>query len=447
VALTFRYGAKAGMAFDHPIDTDDGAVPQAVRRFIRNRLFELAGFALFCANVAVGLALASWSPGDPSFNRAIDAMPVNLLGYPGAVISDELMQLLGLGSILVIAVPLAWSARLMMHQGVSRPVRSVLAWVACVFLCSGFLALLPSPSLWPLEAGLGGMSGDVLKAACLTVLTLGLKTVFSTFVAGLIFAGGTLFTATAATGIGRRETSLLTRLFGEKLSDGIVSMTGAIHHAYLGWRARAALRKRELRPEPPPMPEEEASPSFASRLALLFASLFLRGPRSDGRVEPLLAKRAGRNDPWLKLPAHDDETPEAEDEIDVDLEGEGDEGDEGEETEEEDDETVSSPRVGARAKAIRQAKAKRRKAADFELPSLTLLSEPKKTSRGADLSEDALEQNARALEGVLEDFGVKGQIINVRPGPVVTLYELEPAPGIKSSRVISLADDIARARP
>jgi S-DNA-T family DNA segregation ATPase FtsK/SpoIIIE len=61
------------------------------------------------------------------------------------------------------------------------------------------------------------------------------------------------------------------------------------------------------------------------------------------------------------------------------------------------------------------------------------------------VSEDALEQNARLLEGVLDDFGVKGEIINVRPGPVVTLYELEPAPGIKSSRVIGLADDIARS--
>jgi S-DNA-T family DNA segregation ATPase FtsK/SpoIIIE len=61
------------------------------------------------------------------------------------------------------------------------------------------------------------------------------------------------------------------------------------------------------------------------------------------------------------------------------------------------------------------------------------------------ISADALEQNARLLEGVLEDFGVKGEIINVRPGPVVTLYELEPAPGIKSSRVIGLADDIARS--
>ena len=81
----------------------------------------------------------------------------------------------------------------------------------------------------------------------------------------------------------------------------------------------------------------------------------------------------------------------------------------------------------------------------YEFPPLQLLAEPKKPAASAKVSEDALEQNARLLEGVLDDFGVKGEIINVRPGPVVTLYELEPAPGIKSSRVIGLADDIARS--
>ena len=72
---------------------------------------------------------------------------------------------------------------------------------------------------------------------------------------------------------------------------------------------------------------------------------------------------------------------------------------------------------------------------------------PRRAEEGAApaVSAEALEQNATLLEGTLEDFGVKGEIINVRPGPVVTLYELEPAPGTKSSRVISLADDIARS--
>ncbi len=81
----------------------------------------------------------------------------------------------------------------------------------------------------------------------------------------------------------------------------------------------------------------------------------------------------------------------------------------------------------------------------YEFPPLMLLSEPKNNGRRSSVSADALEQNARILEGVLEDFGVRGEIIEVRPGPVVTLYELEPAPGIKSSRVIGLADDIARS--
>ena len=81
---------------------------------------------------------------------------------------------------------------------------------------------------------------------------------------------------------------------------------------------------------------------------------------------------------------------------------------------------------------------------DYQLPPLALLAEPNKP-RSPAVSTDALEQNARLLEGVLEDFGVRGEIIKVRPGPVVTLYELEPAPGIKSSRVIGLADDIARS--
>jgi S-DNA-T family DNA segregation ATPase FtsK/SpoIIIE len=84
------------------------------------------------------------------------------------------------------------------------------------------------------------------------------------------------------------------------------------------------------------------------------------------------------------------------------------------------------------------------KKGDYELPALSLLSEAPKT-KTSHINEDALKQNASMLESVLHDFGVKGEIINIRPGPVVTLYELEPAAGTKSSRVIGLADDIARS--
>src|SRR5262249_34602408 len=105
------------------------------------------------------------------------------------------------------------------------------------------------------------------------------------------------------------------------------------------------------------------------------------------------------------------------------------------------EEAIKPARTPAKPRA---AKAARRSAEGYTLPSLNLLAAHKPNERNAP-SQQAIQENATALESVLDDFGVRGQIINARPGPVVTLYELEPAPGIKSSRVIGLADDIARS--
>jgi S-DNA-T family DNA segregation ATPase FtsK/SpoIIIE len=79
----------------------------------------------------------------------------------------------------------------------------------------------------------------------------------------------------------------------------------------------------------------------------------------------------------------------------------------------------------------------------YQLPTVDLLSPPPKETR-QQIDRAGLERNARLLETVLDDFNVRGDIVEVRPGPVVTMYELEPASGIKASRVIALADDIAR---
>ena len=106
-------------------------------------------------------------------------------------------------------------------------------------------------------------------------------------------------------------------------------------------------------------------------------------------------------------------------------------------------------KAGGLTQGKRAAKAGQREldlgSGEYQLPPLDILSLPSRVSTETKIDEEALEQNARLLETVLDDFGVKGQIVKVRPGPVVTLYELEPAPGTKSSRVIGLADDIARS--
>jgi S-DNA-T family DNA segregation ATPase FtsK/SpoIIIE len=130
--------------------------------------------------------------------------------------------------------------------------------------------------------------------------------------------------------------------------------------------------------------------------------------------------------------------------------------DEDEEDEEEDVPTKRNPRLIETSKSRVESKKTRKEVSqsslellerhgDYELPATSLMNKIPARSGKHQISESALEQNARMLESVLMDFGVQGEITRVRPGPVVTLYELEPAPGIKSSRVIGLSDDIARS--
>jgi len=111
----------------------------------------------------------------------------------------------------------------------------------------------------------------------------------------------------------------------------------------------------------------------------------------------------------------------------------------GEDEEDEEETPARAPRKKAAPRTPT-----RKSSEKFELPPVSVLTAPKASDRQP-LNKAELEANSRALEGVLQDFGVRGEIVKANPGPVVTLYELEPAPGIKSSRVIGLADDIARS--
>ena len=416
------------MAHTHPIDTDDGAVPAAVRQFLRNRALEVAGAILAAIVILFGLALATWSVSDPSFNHAIDAEPQNLLGYPGAVLADELMQFLGLGVIALIAVPMVWAVSFLRHEALPAPIRAIFAWLVSSCCAAGFMSLMPAPGGWPLAGGLGGNAGDILSGAVLTILSIGLKGVFADIMGAAILGFGAFSAASWAANISRGEAALFTRLFGERGMDFIARITDRTRDLLESWKTHRLAKHATL-----------------AASARRRASLTARTPAAeDGtRIEPSLDRKARGKEPWLKLPPIGDE-----------VEGEEETAEDGEEGEEEEDGDASPVRVSRVSKPIKPGKRAKRdtqptlpfsEEEEFELPPLTLLAEPKRPAKSVEISDEALEQNARMLEGVLDDFGVKGQIINVRPGPVVTLYELEPAPGIKSSRVISLADDIARS--
>ncbi len=412
------------MAVHDHYDTDDSAIPAALRRFMRNRAYELSGIILLAGITLSGLALASWSAQDPSFNHATGAEPANWLGYGGAVVADLLAQHLGLASLAFLFIPLAWVYRLFSHRDLVNFKMSFLHWLLAITGTAMVASVVPEPAAWPLSGGMGGQVGDSLSGLIVSTLSVGLKPVFAQLIAFAVGGAVMVFSSLRATGLTGAHTRegmhASGRLLGRTASAGWgAALSGAgVLSAGAGYIARAWAQKRANRAANTHSSSEDGE-DILTRLAP--ARGLMKGKR---KIEPTLLDDDG-------------DTEDASDELE--------DSEDFTETEEDQDQ-VDEPPPARAAKPVAKIKPKRKASADlFELPDLDLLSEPKKPAKQHEVSSEVLEGNARSLEGVLDDFGVKGQIIDVKPGPVVTLYELEPAPGIKSSRVISLADDIARS--
>ncbi|THD45952.1 MAG: DNA translocase FtsK, partial [Bradyrhizobium sp.] len=398
-------------------------LPDALREMPKRRAAELIGLAVLAGVGAACAALLTWSVADPSLNHATSTPIRNLLGRPGSIVADVAMQFFGLACVVALIPPAHWGWRLMTDKRLDRIRNKLALWVLGAALSAGCAALLPAPASWPLPTGLGGVIGDALLWAPRQLLSgssLGMAIV------GLTLFALAILTLTAAAGYHFRgpadsaeppEPSFATAQRGQERYDGdeddndgepgfgLVSLGAVIHCALM---LRSAARR-----------------------------LFASGAKAAASVGP--AARA----PWLgrepdAFVADLDAFAPPSERADPPMTRGGYDG-------------GPSPRVAAPPVALKPGRRAANEAQlslldrdDYELPPLSMLADAKRQAPSK-ISEDALEQNARLLEGVLDDFGVKGEIINVRPGPVVTLYELEPAPGIKSSRVIGLADDIARS--
>jgi DNA segregation ATPase FtsK/SpoIIIE, S-DNA-T family len=360
---------------------------------LRRRLRELGGIALISLAMLAALALATWSVHDPSLSHATDAPVHNLLGRGGAVAADLLMQLLGLGSLALLLPIGVWGYRLLGHRPLGRERLRLLLWLLGAVLAAAFASTLPRGAHWPLPCGLGGVIGDAILR--LPAAVLGMPLVQSHRAASAIVLGvAALLAFAVAAGIvwlgspDRDDADDEEVAEADAEDDGAWISLGRLMHFLLSLRSRLT-RVFRRRPRPrPPLPSEGAPPRRIE-------------PRFDGRPDHRTATEA-------------------------------------------EDELSGGPMPRPARKPRAPAKPARRLSGGYVLPDLELLSLPSKIGR-ATISTETLQDNATALEGVLSDFGVRGEIINARPGPVVTLYELEPAPGIKSSRVISLADDIARS--
>jgi DNA segregation ATPase FtsK/SpoIIIE, S-DNA-T family len=374
------------------------------RDILRRRLSELAGLSLLTLALLGAIALATWSVQDPSLSHATQKPIYNLLGYPGAIFSDLAMQLLGLAAVMLLLPAALTGWRLLAHRPVRAKWRGFI-WLPTILLAAAFVSTLPRIGSWPLPNGLGGVFGDALLQMPAWLLGTPLRG-FMLFIVALALLLATALTLALAVDLrlpGPAPVAARARRDEDEESeddeeddeggDRASAWLGMIVHAALSWKARAGLVLRgSSRPSAP-------SPAAAT---------------ADARLEPRFDGLGRVTAPALSALE--------------DLEGD----------EVDDLPPAPTPRRRASPRPARRA------GNGYQLPSLNLLASPRASDRTT-LPKDVIDANATALESVLADFGVRGEIINARPGPVVTLYELEPAPGIKSSRVIGLADDIARS--
>ena len=401
-------------------------LPASLRHRLGRWLLRATGSSVLIVCLACGLALATWSAADPSLSHVTSGSIRNLLGPLGAILADLLMQLLGLAGVLILLPPLLWA--LPLSSG--RPLEAwrgklALAPVAIIAI-AGAISSLPTSVTWTLHHGNGGMIGDLaftLLASALAPLNGDKARVTASLI---LFAGGAM-ALIGCLGLSQRE-------WGQ-----VLAYPGArrLERAARAWRLLGGWLPRP-RPMPslppfafaarlePPMYRSERVQKVARQarpLAALdeaataeFTALSGRTDGFEETIDPSSRAIAERFAPPGKQP-----TPVPR--------------------------LIERPAAPApRARTPAQPTAGIAvDGASYHAPPLTLLKRQTVLKLSDQLSQSALLGHARLLGDVLADFGVKGEIKGAHPGPVVTLYEFEPARGTKSSRVIGLADDIARS--
>ncbi|MEM7545016.1 MAG: DNA translocase FtsK 4TM domain-containing protein [Pseudomonadota bacterium] len=396
-------------------------LPESARDFLKRRGAELVGLSFALIGLALSMSLGSYDPNDPSWLNATPDAPRNMLGAPGALLADPLLRTLGLAAWGLPITFLIWSLRLITHRGDERVWSRMILTPAPLIIGAIFASTHVATAGWSFDSGLGGMIGD--GALMLLLPLIPLQVYLAVKVASLVLGLATLFLALLSLGVTWAEARRALRFMIR--SSIIVLMAVITVLATVGGRgavmAREAMAKPRSQKVAPPRPvrARRVDPAFDDTGADVGAdyepfAADERPPIGDDDHDSILPAILRRNiertpvERAAPKPIRKSKAAVAEEQPRLNLE------------------------TAAPAEDLYQA------------PALALLQNPSKIVRHQE-SDVALEENARMLEAVLDDYGVRGEIGSVRPGPVVTMYELEPAPGTKASRVIGLADDIARS--
>ncbi len=388
----------------------EGWLPDTVSDLVRQRLIDLAGISLSAFAALLLVALISFSPGDPSFNHATDAVPRNLLGVFGAGASDLMLHTLGLAVVLPVTAMGVWGWRIVTRLPLTVPWVRVAALTVASLLLAAALAALPVPGNWPLAVPLGGLLGML----CLAGLTNTVDTLGGPASPALVAAACAIVGIAAGAGSFGLAGSEWVRLGHAvaRLSRALLAMLrragGWVWLRCVPVMERLMNRVMDTVRKPDPAATADSFPTGLREHAIDLPSTLRSGPDAAVLGEDSLTRMPDRTIGAAKG-------------------------------------THLGTATGGRAEAERKTAPRPEEPPIYRRPPVDLLNAAPKTEAGKGISPEVLKQNAALLLSVLEDFGVRGEIVKIRPGPVVTLYELEPAPGTKTSRVIGLADDIARS--
>ncbi|SIS58812.1 DNA translocase FtsK [Paracoccus saliphilus] len=453
----------------------DPLFDQSTQAALERRGKELAGAGLIVVGVLVAMMLGSWTAEDPSFLAATDAPAQNLLGSFGAYVSSPLMMIAGKGSWMLVVGAFVWGLRLMLHRGEERIMRAIFLPIA-VALASVYCSSLAPDAEWQQSYGMGGHFGDMVMGALLNVIPF--KAQIGIKIAALLVAVGAVAVSAFVLGFDLTELRRLWRRFLVGLVTAYdmgmrVAGRGAVVSAGLAQKMRERRHAKGANAAEPQEARDRGGIFQRRRMAEADAgyqelagdlpepelidrdSDYQGDAPSDeevrGRITDAIRNRTAKSSVLAAVTSrlvrggaeddHRDEPPLVAEE----MEDVAEPAPFGQDTKR----VMVAPQRKSTASRQAQAEAQPQLRFDetetaYEKPPLALLTAPATIER-LQLSEEAMMENARMLEAVLDDYGVKGQITEVRPGPVVTLYELEPAPGLKASRVIGLADDIARS--
>tara|TARA_Y100001970_G_scaffold294127_1_gene447223 strand:+ start:72571 stop:75036 length:2466 start_codon:yes stop_codon:yes gene_type:complete len=391
--------------------------PKGVSIFLKNRAIELAGVLLALFAGLISIALASHNSLDPSFNTSTSGEVDNLIGIPGSYTSDLLFQAIGIAVISVILILLSWSWALISHRGLSLVwLRLAVSPLTLLFLAIG-LSTLSSDTFWPTSSGLGGISGSLISDQLISIFgnDAGSQAAISSIT--IILSLLCLFFS-----VGLKRNEWLSLLRGFWMIIYFITVTNVRSIIWLIKGGKASKYKNKPTDTPKTSMDKKNlvinKTNFFRKLT--FWNIQTSNSKEFHRDEPDLYKNDSQNIQNSKSAATNKRHRIV-------------------------SEKIGSPKPSKRGQREGQRSLNLANSVKYELPPLSLLTEPKPLRSAKKITEESLEQNAKLLLSVLEDFGIYGEILKVHPGPVVTLYEFVPQAGTRTSRVIGLADDIARS--